>query len=416
MTTFSVSSIRTHLNVDRDSPEKDKYLHGDELERTRENPTEIEMEGVVYSAAHLKFQSLSKNALQNEEITTSLKSSGNESIVAFYSPFEKDEVVTMTLDNEMIGHLREKFGVKDLFEREDGIIRLNNDAQDYVSNWYYEIGYKRGYLQADQNGNGVIEESERGGLKVGFERLYDYGYLGEKVVKSHLGMSGNTYQSYSDTNNFRAEESGRDKSGLIYRQALKFEDTIESELKKTLENDRDLDGNITLEEGLLGEMDGDEGRLRQKILTEANKIHQNYLDALKEKGKPPPENKLIHRAADGMMINGKSELNEAFTSTPVTESKSSIALQNVDISKFRFLNGQKVSEVDPDSLRLGPIAFSPKVKSFEVMENQTDSWDDEAATHSNYRQIKFEYDLNARYINDPDRSIDPDDPGSAKSP
>lgn len=407
METFSISSARSYVRVDRDTSERNRYLEGDELRHAKEGSADINIEGVVYSATHLGFKSLSDHELLNEKIETSVKASGSESVVAFYSPFQKDEVITMTLDNKTLQGLKDKFGDKDFFERKDGIVRLNDEAQDYVMNWYYEIGYKRGYLRADKDNNGIIEGSEQGHLKVGFERLYDYGYVGEKVTESNLSMSGKAYQSYADTTDFRNQQSGQSQSSLLYRQSLDFGDTIEKELRHTLKTDRDLDGKITLKEGLLEEAGDGEEKLREKIAAEANRLHQNYLKSI---GTPPEKNKLLHRVADGGLIQEAADSILPFSSNAPQSNEPKIGISNVDFGKLRFLNGQKISEVDPSSLRLSPISFSPDIKVFEHIKTQTDTWDDEAGTHTVSEQVRMEYDLNARYIDDPDRPIDSNDP------
>ncbi|SFP96657.1 hypothetical protein [Hydrogenimonas thermophila] len=237
----------------------DKDYSQRELDRIKKEPTEVNIDGDVYTASRVSFKRMSRDELRYEEIdinslnltteTTGKDPVDRRVIVAFRDPNDPEKVIAFKLDRDVVKDLKKAFSSKDFFQRDDGILRLNGDAEEYLAGWYQDIKYSRGYEKADLNKNGRIDENEKGDLKIGFDRTTYYDYLGDKIVSANLKADGLKYQKYSETLDLPNEERGGLNS--IASKALKYEKTIEKELNHTLKLDKDKDGVVTLKEGLV---------------------------------------------------------------------------------------------------------------------------------------------------------------------
>lgn len=288
----------------------------EEIQEMKERESRVNIEGTLFSAGHVEVGKKSLEELLDEIIKTDINPKQGNTLVAFQSPYNKDNIITFELDNETLQGLKREFGDEDFLLRADGIARLRGRAQEYVASWHNEISMQRGYSRADMNGNGIIDEGEEGSLRIGFERKYDYDHIDEKVVNANLHANGKTYQKYSDTSDFHNIKNGLPGQSLLFIQHIEFGRTIGEELKNTLQNDRDFDRNITLKEGLAGKYGGDEEKLREEILLEANRNHQHYLDTTLI---PPPKNELLHRDLGGLSIHTEDELLEGIRDTKIPE-------------------------------------------------------------------------------------------------
>jgi len=270
------------------------YLSREDIESLKQQPAKLNLDGTIYSANSVNTDNKTQNELKNEEIAYKKSSKGSQ-IVVFDSPSGKKEPVVLELSSQAMGMLEEKFGKKDLFIRDDGMIRLNGDAQKYVASWYNEISQKRGYGDADRDKNGIIDVGEKGNLRVGFERDFEYDYMGEKVVSASSYINGSTYIKYSDTLDAMNENTEGFNSTKIFNQALNFEDTIEKELDATIKKDKDFDRVVTLKEGLEYDSDGEEN-LYNKLIDETNTLHRHYID---ESSPVLDENSILSRKIGG---------------------------------------------------------------------------------------------------------------------
>ncbi len=266
----------------------------EDIEQLRHQDAKLNLEGVVYEAYSVNVKKKSETELLNEEITYDKKVSEGHTVVTFDDPSGKKEPITLELSFEAVAMLRQKFDDKDFYDREDGIMRLNGKAQKYVASWYNDIANRRGYTAADTDKNGKIEGSERENLRVGFERDFDYDYIGEKIVNAHSYIAGETYMKYSDTLDFLNEEEGLGGT-YIFNQTLGFEETIEEELDVALQSDKNGDKIITLQEGLSYKAGGD-GQLYEKIINETAELHRRYMQ---ENNIKPNEDILVNRKIEG---------------------------------------------------------------------------------------------------------------------
>lgn len=248
----------------------------EELEELRQKETESIIEGDVFTYSGVSFRPMALEELANEKIdkdslnltynTTSKNKIDERITVAFRDPSDPEKVMAYKLDKEIVADLKNSFSAYDFFQREDGILRLNNKAEEYLAGWVEDIKINRGYEEADADGNGYISEFESGDLNVAFDRNTDYDYLGEKIVTARSSVGANNYQKFANTSDY---EQGGD---ITNAHVLKFKNTIEKELSHTINLDKDKDGTITLKEGLA------DYTLKDKNIEEtfANRIKWNH--------------------------------------------------------------------------------------------------------------------------------------------
>jgi len=224
---------------------------------------EISLSGTIFTSYDAKTRGNSRNekafeeALQNEQkakqnlplseqkqksYETKIELSQNSSKTSFIDPVNGAKV-SVSLENSTIEKLRDKFGNDNIIKDEIGNIELKDKAQDFIASWFADIAYTRGFLKADTNGDGILDEEE-----------YKNTYNG-------LGASG--YIEFAkDDFIVKAEGLGYYKADdLVYNTGAKYNayrtdkhtNSIDDELNYTLNIDKDFDGNITLQEAYEGE-------------------------------------------------------------------------------------------------------------------------------------------------------------------
>lgn len=287
---MNISSIPTAIIVRTPYVALSKEDEQKEAEAsTLSKPSNIYIEGNVYSARKISFNRLSQSELMNEKISSSSShavtstSDGKSSAtntVAFRDPDDKDKIVTLELSDAAVKKLKEKFGNKDFFEREDGILRLNGKAEEYVAGWVDDIKNKRNYAKADMDGDGLISGQEKGLLKVGFERRTEYDFVKDKIVNVRLS-TGDNYQLLSRT----PEGSGGFDLGS---KTADIENSVGAALESTIMMDTDFDGNVSMlemNERYRGE------NLASSILQSMQQFHEEQV--LKQ-GDNAVRNKITH--------------------------------------------------------------------------------------------------------------------------
>jgi len=230
------------------------------LEKIRKKEAETIIKGDIFTYSGVSFKPMTQEELANEKIdmkslnlktiTTSKNTTDDRLIIAFRDSSDHNhpqKVIAYKLNKKVVDELKKAFPSDNFFQREDGILRLNNQAEVYIAGWVQDIKVNRGYEKADKNGNGLIDKKEQGDLNIGFDHHTDYDYLGEKIVTAHTAVGAKTYEKYSHTGD-SLEPKYRN---VMSNQSLNFGNTIEKELSHTLELDKDKDGTITLKEGLV---------------------------------------------------------------------------------------------------------------------------------------------------------------------
>lgn len=280
-------------------PKTPKVYTQDELQQLKKEPTKVTVEGDVFRSSATNFNNLTLDELQNEVITVDnskhtyiTHSDGSTDdltqLVAIRDPMGTGKVLTFDLSKKTIDNLKEKFGESNtnFFERKDGILRLNGNVENFVAGWMQNIRQNRNYDKADSDGNGLIEGNEAQALTIGFERQNDYDYIGKKLVQVNAVMGAN-YQSLGrsadahhlfETDKEKAENKAQ---GYTYHRTIttsqytKFENSVDKELDHTLKMDANLDGTVTLSEGLSDEFGSN---YRQQIIDDTQAFHEDMLE------------------------------------------------------------------------------------------------------------------------------------------
>ncbi|MDD4884113.1 hypothetical protein [Sulfuricurvum sp.] len=265
-----------------------KVYTNDELQQLKKEPTKISVEGDVYRSSSANFKKLTLDELQHEKFAVNTSkhtyithSDGStddlNQLVAIRDPMGTGEVLTFDLSKKTIDSLKEKFGdSNNFFERKDGVLRLNGAAENFVAGWMKDIRQNRNYDKADTDRNGRIEGDEAQSLTIGFERQRDYDYLGKKVVQVNAAMGAN-YQSLDRTPDAHHlfETDTTYHRNITTSQYTEFENTVEKELDHTLQMDANLDGTVTLAEGLSDEFGSN---YRQQIIDNTQEFHEDLLE------------------------------------------------------------------------------------------------------------------------------------------
>ena len=112
------------------------------------------------------FQSLKEEELKQEDFLSILNHS--EGIRVIFQDEESSKFVSLNLTKSNFARIIKYFNQKDnYFLREDGSIRLNGAAQNFVAGWFKNAAYDLNYLKADADKNGLIQGKEN-------EKLYLY--------------------------------------------------------------------------------------------------------------------------------------------------------------------------------------------------------------------------------------------------
>ena len=294
---ISVSSSQFHnIPYQTKTPKVHTF---EELQQLKKEPTKVTVEGDVYRSSATGFEKLTLNELQSEKLSVDTSkhtyithSDGSTDdmtqLVAIRDPMGSGEILIFDLSKKTIDNLKEKFGdSNNFFERNDGVLRLNGKVENFVAGWMQNIREDRSYEKADADRNGRIEGDEAQALTIAFERQKDYDYIGEKLVQVNAGMGADNYQSLGrsgdahhlfETDKEKAENKAQGytyKRDISSSQYTRFENTVEKELDHTLQMDANLDGTVTLAEGLQDEFGTN---FRQQIIDDTQEFHEDLLE------------------------------------------------------------------------------------------------------------------------------------------
>ena len=167
---------------------------------------------------------------------TSIKVNFNESTFknqVYFKDETSGEFIKIGLSDENLAKLQRVFGKQDFFTKSDGSQILSGKAESFVAGWFGDIAYKRGYASSDANGDGYLSQDELANTNSGFTAHGMY-YIGLKVAVTD---STETYMKYSS--DFQAKHKTMSSAGKY------ASDSIEKELNKTIQNDKNSDGSLT---------------------------------------------------------------------------------------------------------------------------------------------------------------------------
>ncbi len=208
----------------------------------------IKIEGTAFSAVPFAAQNKNKHTLQAEQISIENNEdfvykfadnqNADENKIVVFDDAKSGKKVAVKLNDKTIEKLKKYFGEEDVYAREDGMVRLNNKAEAFVSGWFGDIAYNREVLGADKDKDGKINEEEYRQTKSFFG-----GYVSIEVSKKSgkvVSMEDVITSSY---------KGGVTLASGDYVQSFKTEYTnIDTVLQDTINTDKNFDGTETLEE------------------------------------------------------------------------------------------------------------------------------------------------------------------------
>ncbi len=207
----------------------------DVVNRTNKEMSEekILSSGVSNSSNNLQTQEVEETSNISYETQHKLS---NSSLVAFNDP-TNGKYAIVSLQNSTIDMLKNHFGEEDFYKRDDGITRLDNKAEAYVAGWFGDIAYKREFLSADSNKDGLLSDSEYENTKNSFSHHGNVLGFGDSLEINT--WVGDTYESSSASSN-----------NYINQMKNKTNITIDKQLDITINNDDDFNSEISFEEAL----------------------------------------------------------------------------------------------------------------------------------------------------------------------
>lgn len=151
--------------------------------------------------------------------------------VAFEDERSK-QLVSVNLSTRNLLRLISHFGGENnFFVRNDGVVRLNGDAQNFVSGWFDKVAYEMNLLGADADKNGLISGDELANTFF-YESPYVYGNAKKAEDVSIYTLTGGAKIAY-------------DESDL---RGVQIERVIDGSLNALLDGDKNMDGKITFVE------------------------------------------------------------------------------------------------------------------------------------------------------------------------
>lgn len=200
------------------------------------------LNGTVFSAMQTTVQNRDTSALANEEEQDRLQGlSGASALrqnnaflvndsnviasgttqVMFNDP-KSGSRVTLSLSQENFAKLQANFSSSDFYQRQDGVVRLNGNAEAFVAGWFGDVAYRQNYLAADSDKNGRIGDTETKNLKNSLFSTGQFALDGSADIE--LAISG-----------YAAFDTRFDSNKPM---------TIEDALNVMIQKDKNLDGKL----------------------------------------------------------------------------------------------------------------------------------------------------------------------------
>lgn len=131
--------------------------------------------------------------------------------------------VTLSLSQENFAKLQAHFSSSDFYQRQDGVVRLNGNAEAFVAGWFGDVAYRQNYLAADSDKNGRIGDTETKNLK---NSLFSTG---------QFALDGNAPTIELAISGYAAFDARFDSNKPM---------TIEYALNVMIQKDKNLDGKL----------------------------------------------------------------------------------------------------------------------------------------------------------------------------
>ena len=213
----------------------------------------IQAIGTAFTAMKVAVNTKTKQQLEDEESirqtsdtskslnSNNITSNNNEQTILFADP-TNGNLVKLNLSTKNIEKLKSHFSNEDFYERKDGSLRLNGEAEAYVSGWFGDIAYKREFLKADTDKDGKLSDEEYRDTKNGFLGV------GEDLLSFSNGKINILASTESIEKAYVSPADEKQKKGTVrYNDDYKA-DSIASELNTTVDIDKDFSSSVTLNE------------------------------------------------------------------------------------------------------------------------------------------------------------------------
>ncbi len=212
----------------------------------------------------------SLNDLNPFKVTDSTKTDSNHQKVLFDDPISGMRI-SLNLSKENINKLRNHFDTRDFYKRGDDTLRLSGNAEAFVSGWFGDIAYTRNYMRADNDKNGKLDSKEQANIVDGYNMKIDCFEF--KALGNYVETDMVTYQTRS-----RAQTQ---KDGIYFADNNALFLTIENILNKTIQIDKNFDGEISR----LGEATpkGDVAKLAISLIDD-HMLTKKYVPEHEQKG------------------------------------------------------------------------------------------------------------------------------------
>jgi len=220
---------------------------------------------------------------------TSIKVNFNESTFknqVYFKDETSGEFIKIGLSDENLEKLQRVFGKQDFFTKSDGSQILSGKAESFVAGWFGDIAYKRGYASSDANGDGYLSQDELANTNSGFTAHGIYNLYNMNTIS----QSTESYMKLGDS--FKNQHSSSYAAGKY------ASDSIEKELNKTIQNDKNSDGKIAYGEIM------DKNEHEQDVTDVINYLLKYGLTELVELGED-----LLAKALLQQFMGGVSSLN-----------------------------------------------------------------------------------------------------------
>ena len=207
----------------------------------------------IYKAfdSKLSYQSkddindISKN-LKVKELDTKVEEAQKELKTVFFRDPITNKIVQSALSENTLSILKDKLG--GVYKKDDYYI-LSNKAESFVSGWYADIAYQRGYIKADSNDDGYLtkdelDETRSGYTTHGIASIRDGLVIRSDILatESYIKLGGYSTAYDGVLHNFEAREK------TFYNNGKFAKETIALELERTIQSDKDLNGVLQYKE------------------------------------------------------------------------------------------------------------------------------------------------------------------------
>jgi hypothetical protein len=221
------------------------------------------------------FQELVGKSTKEDYVYLSQKDIHSSVQTIFIDPVSQ-KLTMVSLKDETIAKIKDFFGEKDVVSNPNGTVSLANKAQNFVSSWFADIAYNRGFIQADKDNNGLLDKDEYQNTynDVGVElislEMRDRGNVNKllaasaKAVSNYIQSNGQTYETTLLFSNVEVTLPMLENY-IVYRNGETI-DSLDDELNFTLLSDSDFNGELTLQEAFSINNDGNIEEIMAKHL------------------------------------------------------------------------------------------------------------------------------------------------------